>query len=242
MTAKWNFARTRNVPKFNLGTRGTDPATRVCDKDDKTLMTTHADEFQALSDTLYHWSVYDPAVKCEIGCTALKAASGWIVIDPVPLAEAAWKELLVMASLRAILLTNGNHVRDALALRDRHKVPVVTAPDTRRDITELRPDVTLLPNELLYGVTAIAIPGATPGETAFYSKTGVMILGDALINISSEAGLEFLPDKYCANAEQNRASLRKLLEYDFHTLTFAHGSPVTTRAKEKLSALLDHTS
>ena len=205
-------------------------------------MPTHADEFQALSDTLYHWSVYDPAIKCEIGCAALRVASGWVVADPVPLAEAAWKELLATAPLRAILLTNGNHVRDTLALRQQHKVPVVTAADTRRDITELRPDVTLLPGELLYGIMAIAIPGATPGETAFYSEAGVMILGDAIINTSPEAGLEFLPDKYCANAEQNRVSLRKLLDYDFHTLTFAHGAPITAHAKEKLTALLDHSS
>ena len=205
-------------------------------------MTTQADEFHALSDTLYHWSVYDPAVKCEIGCTALKLGSGWVVIDPVPLAEAAWKELLALASLRAILLTNGNHVRDAVSLRQKHQVPVVTAPDTRRDIAEVRPDVTLLPNELLYGITSIAIPGATPGETAFYSQTGVMILGDAVINTSAQVGLEFLPDKYCANAEQNRASLQKLLSFDFHTLTLAHGAPITTRAKEKFSALLNHAS
>jgi len=202
-------------------------------------MSTHADEFQALSDTLYYWSVYEPAVKCEIGCVALKLPSGWAVVDPVPLADAAWKDLLAMAPLRAILLTNGNHVRDAVALRDKHKVPVVTAPDTRRDIAELRPDVTLLPNELLYGITAIAIPGATSGETAFYSKTGVMMLGDAIINTSTEARLEFLPDKYCADAKQNRASLRQLLSFDFHTLTLAHGAPVTTRAKEKLAALLE---
>jgi len=209
-------------------------------------MTTHADDFQALSDTLYHWSVYDPAIKCEMGCAALRLASGWVAIDPVPLAETAWNELLALAPLRAILLTNGNHVRDAVALRLRHHVPVVTAADTRRDIAELRPDVTLLPNELIYGIMPIAIPGATPGETAFYSNTGVMILGDAVINTRPEAGaapaagLEFLPDKYCANAGQNRASLRKLLDFDFHTLTFAHGAPVTTRAKEKLSALLNH--
>jgi glyoxylase-like metal-dependent hydrolase (beta-lactamase superfamily II) len=205
-------------------------------------MTTHADEFQALSDTLYHWSVYAPSVKCEIGCVALKLPSGWVVIDPVPLAETAWEELLAMAPLRAILLTNGNHVRDTMALRAQHKVPVVTAADTRRDLAELRPDVTLLPGELLYGITAIAIPGATPGETAFYSRTGVMILGDAVINTSTTTGLEFLPDKYCADAEQNRASLRKLLDYDFHTLTLAHGTPVTIQAKEKLSALLNHQS
>jgi glyoxylase-like metal-dependent hydrolase (beta-lactamase superfamily II) len=205
-------------------------------------MTTRADEFHALSDTLYHWSVYDPSLKCEIGCAALKLPSGWVVVDPVPLAETAWKNLLALAPLRAILLTNGNHVRDAVTLRAQHKAPVVTAADTRRDIAELRPDVTLLPGELLYGITAIAIPGATPGETAFYSNTGVILLGDAIINTGPEAGLEFLPDKYCANAEQNRASLRKLLDFDFHTLTFAHGAPVTTRAKEKLGALLNHPS
>ena len=205
-------------------------------------MTTHADEFQALSDTLRYWSVYEPAVKCEIGCAAIHVASGWVVIDPVPLADAAWKELLGEAALRAILLTNGNHVRDSEALRQKHQVPIVTAPDTRRDITELRPDITLLPNELLYGITAIPIPGATPGETAFYSKTGVMILGDAVINVSTETGLEFLPDKYCSDAKQSRDSLKKLLAFEFHTLILAHGAPVTTRAKEKLAALLDSSS
>ena len=202
----------------------------------------HAEEFQILGDTLRYWSVYEPSVKCEIGCAAIKVASGWVVIDPVPMADTAWKELLGTDALRAILLTNGNHVRDSEALRQKHQVPVVTAPDTRRDITELRPDITLLPNELLYGITAIAIPGATPGETAFHSKTGVLILGDAVINMSVETGLEFLPDKYCSDAKQNRDSLKKLLAYDFHTLILAHGAPVTTRAKEKLAALLDSSS
>jgi glyoxylase-like metal-dependent hydrolase (beta-lactamase superfamily II) len=202
-------------------------------------MTSQAAEFQALSDSVRHWSVYEPSVKCEIGCTALKAGSGWVVIDPVPLSQASWEELLAEAPLRAILLTNGNHTRDAANLRKRHQVPIVTAPDTRRDIDELRPEVTLLPGELLYGIQAIAIPGATPGETAFVSKTGVMVLGDSVINVSTERGLEFLPDKYCDDAKQNRESLRKLLAFDFHTLTLAHGAPVVDRARDKLAALLN---
>src|SRR5271170_2446907 len=118
-------------------------------------MSARAEDFQALSETLYHWSVYEPTVKCEIGCTALKISSGWVVIDPVPLAESAWKELLALGPLCAILLTNGNHVRDAAELRKKHHVPIATAPDTRRAITELKTDVTLLPNELLYGLTSI---------------------------------------------------------------------------------------
>ena len=157
-------------------------------------MTAHAEEFQALSSTLFHWSVYDSSLKCELSCTALKIGPGLVVIDPVPLADDAWKELTAIAPLRAILLTNGNHVRATLALRQHHHVPVVTAPDTRRDITELKPDVVLLEKELLYGISPISIPGATPGETAFFANTGVMMVGDAVINTSTEKGLELLPD------------------------------------------------
>jgi len=202
----------------------------------------YAEEVQKLSDTLVYWSVYEPTVKCEIGCSAILAQSGWVVIDPVPLHEATWGHLLNVAPLRAILLTNGNHVRDAANLAKRHQVPIATAPDTRRDITELRPEVALLPGELLYGIKAIPIPGATPGETAFYSSLGVLILGDAVINTSTERGLEFLPDKYCTDAKQNRESLRSLLTLDFKILTLAHGAPVVDRPKDKLAALLNSSS
>jgi len=202
----------------------------------------HADEFQTLGNGIYYWSVFEPSVKCEVGCAAFKLAGGLVVIDPVPLAEAAWKELTADAPLRAILLTNGNHVRAAVDLRKQYPVPVVTAPETRRDIFELKADVTLLPGELLYGIAAIPIPGATAGETAFFVPPGIIVLGDAIINTSLEKGLEFLPDKYCADAAQNRASLKKLLDFDFHTLIFAHGAPITTHAKEKLSALLQSHS
>ena len=66
----------------------------------------------------------------------------------------------------------------------------------------------------------------------------MLALGDAVINLDSEKGLELLPDKYCDDPRENRRSLEKLLALDFHILTFAHGLPVTQRAKEKLRALL----
>ncbi len=202
-------------------------------------MTKPADEFQSISDTLYHWSAYDPSVKCDLSCTALKLERGFVVIDPVPLAEPVWDSLIAQAPLRAILLTNGNHIRATEQLCKKHKVPLVTAPDTRRELEGMKADVILLPTELLYGIAAIPIPGATLGETAFYSDTGVMVIGDAVINTSTEKGLELLPDKYCVDAKQNRESLKKLLNFNFHTLTFAHGLPLTNHAKDKLGALLN---
>jgi glyoxylase-like metal-dependent hydrolase (beta-lactamase superfamily II) len=198
-----------------------------------------ADDFQTLSDRLYHWSAYDPEVKCDLACTALRVSSGLVVIDPVPLHASAWHELLSTAPLRAVLLTNGNHVRHAVELREKYQVPLVTAVATRKDLGDVRPDVLLLENELVYSIAAIPIPGATPGETAFYFKDGgVMTLGDAIINVDPAKGPELLPDKYCTDPEQNRASLAKLLKYDFHTLTFAHGAPITDRAREQWAALV----
>jgi glyoxylase-like metal-dependent hydrolase (beta-lactamase superfamily II) len=200
---------------------------------------TTADEFLAISDVLYYWSAYDPEVKCDLSCTALRMTSGFVLIDPIPLHDSAWLELLNIAPLRAVLLTNGNHIRNAPALRQKYQVPIVTGLPTRKDLGELKADVLLLENELIYGIAAIPIPGATPGETAFHARhAGIVTLGDAIINVSPEKGLELLPDKYCSDPEQNRASLAKLLDIDFHTLTFAHGAPVTDRAREKWAALL----
>jgi glyoxylase-like metal-dependent hydrolase (beta-lactamase superfamily II) len=202
-------------------------------------MSAHAEEYQTLAKGVFHWSFYSPAVKCEMGASALLTPNGVVVIDPAPLADAAWDELMAMGPLRAILLTNGNHVRIAAELRTKYHVPIVVAPDTRKDIGEIKADVLLMPNELLYGIAAVPIPGATPGETAFhYAPYGVLILGDAVINTGVEKGLEFLPDKYCTDAKQNRESLRTLLTLDFNILIPAHGAPVTSHAKEKLSALL----
>jgi hypothetical protein len=201
-------------------------------------MTACADELQAVSGTLFHWSVYDPACKCEVGSIAVKVASGLVVVDPVPLADEAWAELTATAPLRAVLLTNGNHVRDAETLRKKHAVPIVTAIGTHKAVAPLVPDVTLLENELIYGAAAIPIPGATAGETAFLFAEGVLALGDAVIHLDSEKGLELLPDKYCDDPRENRRSLARLLDLDFHTLTFAHGLPLTQHARERLRALV----
>ena len=197
-----------------------------------------AEEFQALGHSAYHWSVYEPSVKCDLSCTAIKSRRGLVIIDPIPLAIPAWQELLEIAPLRAILLTNGNHVRDSDRLRKEYRIPIITAPLTHRDITELKPDIVLMETENLYGIVPISIPGATAGETAFLSETGTLVIGDAVINLDGEKGLELLPDKYCVDAEQNRASLRKLLNFDFNILTFAHGTPVTSHAKEKWNAFM----
>jgi hypothetical protein len=85
-------------------------------------------------------------------------------------------------------------------------------------------------------LTAIAVPSAGPGEVAFF-RDGVLCIGDALINFGS-AGFSVLPDKYCADARQLPNEVRKLLSYDAHILTFAHGAPIVQHARDRLHKLL----
>ena len=124
-------------------------------------------------------------------------------------------------------------------LRAKHQVPIVTAVAAHKAIAPLVPDITLLENELIYGATAIAIPGATSGETAFHFGSGVLALGDAVINLDSRKGPRASARQILRRRRaRTGARCEKLLALDFHTLTFAHGLPVTQRAKEKLRALL----
>ena len=86
---------------------------------------------------------------------------------------------------------------------------------------------------------AIEIEGGPPGEIAIHSdaEKGSLIIGDALINFEPY-GFALLPAKYCSNARLMRRSLRKLLDYTFQRMLFAHGTPILTAARQRLEQLL----
>ena len=63
-------------------------------------------------------------------------------------------------------------------------------------------------------------------------------MGDALINFEP-AGFALLPPNTALTIVTMRRSLRKLLDCQAERIFFAHGSPITTRAGERLRQLLD---
>jgi glyoxylase-like metal-dependent hydrolase (beta-lactamase superfamily II) len=87
--------------------------------------------------------------------------------------------------------------------------------------------------------SAIEIEGAAAGEMAVHHAQdgGALIVGDALINFEPY-GFTFLPSKYCLNAKKMRRSLRRLLDYKFERMLFAHGTPLMYSAQKKLEGLL----
>lgn len=195
-------------------------------------LVTTASELQPLSPTLAFWQAYEPAVKCDLSSHALLTPHGWVLIDPIALAQPG--EL--SGPVSAILLTNANHARAAQWWKEKTGAPIY-APVAAVAELDLVPDFTLADGDSAPGgLRTIALPGGAPGETAYLGH-GICFVGDALIHLASH-GFALLPEKYCTDARQLPLSLRKLLSYDFGILTFAHGTPLLDRARERLAHLL----
>ncbi len=86
---------------------------------------------------------------------------------------------------------------------------------------------------------AVHLPGCTDSEIGLYAKQsgGIVLLGDALLN-SAAKGLGVLPQQYCDDRRQLRQSLHRLLDFNFKTVTFAHGDPLVGDAKKHLARFL----
>ena len=194
-----------------------------------------ATDFQTVTPSLFAWQAFEPAVKCDLSSCAIDGADGLIFIDPIELAEPALRRLLHGRKPRAIILTNGNHARAAGKLRELLGIEVLASADAIG--LDLIPDATLAEGQIAPGeMEVITLPGAGPGEIALVGR-GIACVGDALIHLPPE-GLRVLPSKYCADPEQMRHSLRKLLSCDFQVMTFAHGAPLVGTARRQLEQLL----
>ncbi len=195
-----------------------------------------ASSVERVAPNILFWSAYEPAVKCDLSSTAYRSADGWVLVDPIPIEPALSEELFSADPPIAVFLTSEHHERASLAYRSQWKLPIYASEQAEGGL-DIRIDRAFHPREPVHGLLPVPIPGATQGETAFLSRDGLLVLGDAVINLESE-GLALLPGKYCRDEAGNRASLKKLLDYEFSIVTFAHGTPLRTQARERLRALL----
>ena len=195
-----------------------------------------ADEIHEVRPGLYFWQAYEPAVKVDLSCCARRTAQGLVFIDPIPLAKPALEELLATESPAAIVLTSGNHARAAGEYHRRFSIPIYAHADAVAElgleVDHLLADGTTVLDE----ISVISLPGGAPGEVALQSE-GAWHVGDALIHLPP-MGFSLLPEKYCEDAAELRRSVEKLLRIPFEVLTFAHGLPIVTQARQRLSQLL----
>jgi hypothetical protein len=177
-------------------------------------------ELEHIAPGVFLWRAYDPSVKTELFSSGLASSSGTYLFDPIPLDAHAAAPLTNVA---AVIQTNENHKRSADEFAKQFQVPIYSAGSAA------------FPPEL----TVISIEGAAPGEIAVHSEMagGVIVIGDALINFDPY-GFAFLPAKYCTDQKLMRRSLSQLMEFSFERMLFAHGTPIQSKARQRLESLL----
>ena len=196
-----------------------------------------ADSLQHVVDDVWIWHAFDPRVKTELFSTVIRAAHGWVVLDPIDLTESAWGTLTRLGPVAAIVLTNGNHCRASVRFRQRLGAGIFAHPDAVGEL-ECPVDATLREGNRVGGsLEWIELRGAGPGEVALFDDRGRLHVGDALVNLES-TGFVLLPEKYCLDAVQLRQSLRLLKGRRVEWMTFAHGLPLREGAQSRLDGLL----
>lgn len=192
-------------------------------------------DIQVVHERLACWQAYEPAVKCDLTSCAILTGEGLVLVDPINLTQSGMDTLLSLGKPTAIVLTNGNHLRDSMAFQHRLGIPIHASADAASEAGIVTERV-LTEGGQIAGLRVTTIEGAGPGEIALVGWNTVCI-GDAVINLPS---LEFslLPEKYCVAPEKLRDSLRKLLQYEYQVMTFAHGAPLIKDAISRLEDLL----
>ena len=189
-------------------------------------------DFHQITSDLFVWHGYNPECKTDCTSTALRTPDGFVLIDPVRLEEQAIERMVSDDKVAAVLLTNGNHLRGSLYEKERLDVPIY-APSGAESMVPV--DRVVRDGELLWeSLRAIALPGGSPGETAYHAP-GVLVIGDALTNLD---GLQVLPEKYCADLPLLLNSLRAIRPLQFEVACFAHGLPIVGNARQKLADIV----
>jgi Metallo-beta-lactamase superfamily len=198
-----------------------------------------AQEVDQVSPGIFVWQAYNGKIKADLFSTALETRAGTYVVDPIPLSPDGMLSLRAHRKTGGIFVTNANHARAAAEFAKTFSTSIYVH-DELRGSPDFRQATGVQDGEMFSrGLTAIAINGGAAGETALHyaDNGGTMVLGDALINFEPH-GFGLLPAKYCLNRNLMRRSLRKLLDYAFERMLFAHGTPILSGARARVEQLL----
>lgn len=186
---------------------------------------------------LCRWHAFNPAIRVEWACHALRAADGsWVIVDPLGSpADLGWN-LALERRVSAIVATNGNHERSALAWAREAQAPLWASRGSGLGSPPWHP----LPPGPGWQQDWIVedVTGGGPGEIALRLPAwDLVVFGDAVVNLAGRA-LELLPDRYCTDPAWLRESLRRLVEAPFGRAVFAHGDPIEAGASQRIAGLL----
>jgi len=164
---------------------------------------------------LWGWSLFNAERNLDFHSVFWKRPAGNLVIDPLPLSEHDAAHLEQLGGVRDIIVTNSDHGRAAIELRDRSSARVWGPRQEPAFLESLRAeplgsDPALGSDLLGPDLELIELHGSkTPGELALLLDGDTLVTGD-LIRGQRAGRLNLLPDAKLGDKARALASIEAL--------------------------------
>lgn len=190
---------------------------------------------------IYHWTAPHEGIGMPVSSYYVEPAA--TVIDPME-PEDGWG-FFGGRNVDRVVLTNRHHYRHSDRFHARFGVPVLAAEPGLHEIGE-RPGVEgfAFGHQVAPDITAHPVEPSWPDEGVLHIALGpgLLAIADGAMHYGGTIG--FLPDEHLGEdpartKELLRAGYGRLLDLEFDTLLFAHGTPVVGGGRDALRAFVD---
>ncbi len=184
---------------------------------------------------LFMWSRFDEARNVDFNALAWIREGGNVLIDPLPLSDHDRAHLESLGGAKHIVVTNSDHLRDAVALAARFDAELA-GPAQEPDLPVARRLAE--GDEVVPGLKVFELAGSkTAGELALLLEDRTLITGD-LIRAHRGGELMILPPDKLTDRDAARKSVRRLAALvGLEAVLVGDGWPVFTGGGLALAAL-----
>ncbi len=188
---------------------------------------------------LFCWSEFNADRNIDFHSVLWRRDGGNVVVDPLPLTEHDRNHLGDLGGVSTIVVTNSDHVRDAVALAAAHGASIC-GPAAEREAFPIACERWLGDGDVVVdGMRVLALDGSkTPGELALVIDDTTLITGD-LVRAHEGGRLCLLPDPKLSDKPAALASVARLVELSSITAVLVgDGWPVFSGGNRALAALV----
>ncbi|CAA9466957.1 MAG: hypothetical protein AVDCRST_MAG38-960 [uncultured Solirubrobacteraceae bacterium] len=187
---------------------------------------------------VFHWTAIHPNLHAPVSSYYVEPAG--VLIDPM-VPDGGWEAFAERTRPQQVLLTSGNHTRDAARFAEEYGCPIVTSREGAERIGDgLATELYSESHDVAPGVRAIHIGILSPDEYALHVDVGegAIAVADGVTRYGDVLG--FFPDHLLGDDPQRikaglKQQLATLLDRRFEHLLFAHGDPIVGGGRTALA-------
>lgn len=178
-----------------------------------------------------HWHLYQDIKGIDYnGFLVQTRKNEHIVIDPVIFTDI---ESLRKLKVKAVILTNADHSRDAKKFKDFFQCKVLINEKDAPLLEGVKADETFKNGDMVYGMRVIEVPdNKTPGESALLWNR-ILFVGDAVIG-KPMWKLNLLSDDKYKDVQKAKEGIKVLYNLDYDTMLVGDGEHPREKGKEYL--------